>query len=407
MTDTLDPDPKDRSAWLASYLGMSQFVLVLSWTVYAVFLPDLLASVGIDKRWSSWVLLADQVLFACFDIAAGFAADRAFRVFARFAPVVLATTAVSALAFLLLPWISGWGGGPVVLLGFTALWVVTSSALRAPLFGLLARHATKPQAPRLTAIAMLGMGIAMALSPYLGTLLKELDARLPFALSSLSLLLVAGALVVAERRLVPAVVPGAAPSVHRVAVSSLLLAVFLAASAVQIAAFINAAPRYLRDVDPLWLPWLLPVFWIGFSLALYWRKGFGARADTLRVFVIGCFAGAVGFASTTIAGLGPAILGFGIAGLGWGLTLGSAFALAAERGAPNRVATFMGILFAVLAGAAFLRIGFSLTGWPQQTEWAPYLVVAPPLAAVLAAVTILTAMRLRRLRGSNDNDWIP
>jgi hypothetical protein len=246
------------------------------------------------------------------------------------------------------------------------------------------------------------MGVAAAISPYLGTLLKELDARLPFALSSLSLLLVAGALVVAERRLVPAAVPSAAPSAPGIPVSSLLLAVFLAASAVQIAAFINAAPRYLRDVDPLWLPWLLPVFWIGFSLALYWRKGFGARADTLRVFAIGCLAGGVGFASTAIAGLGAAILGFGIAGLGWGLTLGSAFALAAERGAPDRVATFMGILFALLAGAAFFRIGLVLTGWPREAEWAPYLVVAPPLVAALAAVPILTAMRLRRWRGSSD-----
>jgi hypothetical protein len=122
------------------------------------------------------------------------------------------------------------------------------------------------------------------------------------------LLLVAGALVVAERRLVPAVVPSAESSVPRIPVSSLLLAVFPAASAVQVAAFINAAPRYLRDVDPLWLPWLLPVFWIGLGL----------------------------------------------------------------------------------------------TGWPQQAEWAPYLVVAPPLAAALAAVPILTAMRLRRLRGSSD-----
>ncbi|MBK5964735.1 MFS transporter [Thiocystis minor] len=389
MNETGIRQPASALTGLAIYLGFVQFFLLATWTLYAIFLPGLLESVGVEKRWAGWVLLADQVLFACFDIAAGFAADRAFRLYARIGYVVMAVSALSCLAFLLLPWLPGLGAGPGVFLSITALWVVTSSALRSPLFGLLARHAAKPAAPRLAGLALVGLGLAAAVSPYLGTLMTGIDPRLPFAVSSLTLLLVAAALVLAERRVgpIPAVPRETVPPT--VSAWGFLPLLLLAASAFQIAVFLNAGPRFLREIDAAWLPWLLPVFWIGFSLAVFNAGAISQRWGVARVFAIGCLVGGVGLGVSGLPGIEVAIAGYAIAGLGWGAVLASAFGLAADCGRPGRVATYTGILFATLAAAAFLRIGVNLAGWPKQVEFVPILTWAPITGWLLVGLLML------------------
>ncbi|MBK1716399.1 MFS transporter [Thiocystis violacea] len=378
------PATRTSPTGLAIYLGVVQFFLLLTWTVYAIYLPGLLESVGIAKQWAGWVLLADQVLFALFDITAGFMADRAFRLYARIGPLVMAVTAVSCLAFLLLPWLPGLGARPEIFLAITALWVMSSAALRSPLFGLLARHAATPAVPRLAGLALVGLGLAAALSPYLGTLLKGQDPRLPFLIASLALMLVAAGVVLAERRgaLAKPAVEEDAPA-RRLPVLGLMTAVLLAALAIQVAVFIQAGPRYLREVDAAWLPWLLPVFWVAFSLLAFVAGRFNRQWGTTRVFVIGAVVGALGLGLTSLPGLVAAIGGYALAGLGWGAALPSAFGLAAERGRPDRVATLTGVLFAVLAGAAFLRIGLNLSGWPTQPEWTSWILATPPIAWLL------------------------
>ncbi|TCT21991.1 MFS transporter [Thiobaca trueperi] len=398
-----DPRPSaGRLTGLSIYLGVVQFFLLATWVLYVIFLPGLLASVGIEKHWTGWVLLADQVLFACFDIAAGFAADRAFRLYARIGYAVMAVTVLSCLAFLALPWLPQLGAGPELFLAVTALWVVSSSALRAPLFGLLARHAAKPAVPRLAGFALLGMGVAAALSPYLGTLMTGVDPRLPFAVSSLALLLVATGLIAAERHGVP--VAAAAPDVPSspLPVWGFLPAVLLAALAVQIAVFIQAAPRYLLDVDPSQLPWLLPVFWIGFSLAAFTAGRLSARWGAARVFAASCLLGGLGLWLTGLTGLEAALGGYLLAGLGWGTALATAFGLAADCGRPQRIATYTGILFAVLAGAAFLRLGINLAGWPKQADLAPILDWAPMMSWLLGGLLVLLVSLNRGLAGSQN-----
>ncbi|WP_295398797.1 MFS transporter [uncultured Thiocystis sp.] len=389
MNETGIRQPASALSGLAIYLGFVQFFLLATWTLYAIFLPGLLESVGVEKRWAGWVLLADQVLFAGFDIAAGFAADRAFRLYARIGSVVIAVSAFSCLAFLSLPWLPGLGAGPGVFLSITALWVVSSSALRSPLFGLLARHAAKPAVPRLAGLALVGLGLAAAVSPYLGTLMTGLDPRLPFTVSSLTLLLVAAALVVAERRVgpIPAVPRESAPPT--VSAWGFLPLLLLAASAFQIAVFLNAGPRFLRETDSAWLPWLLPVFWIGFSLAVFNAGALSQRWGVARVFAIGCLVGGAGLGVSGLPGIEAAIAGYAIAGLGWGAVLASAFGLAADCGRPGRVATYTGILFATLAAAAFLRISVNLAGWPKQAALVPILTWAPITGWLLVGLLML------------------
>ena len=70
--------------------------------------------------------------------------------------------------------------GAVAFIAVTTLWTITSSALRAPPLMLLGKYAAKPSLPYLSSLAMLGLGIAGAISPYLTVTLRTLDPRIPF-----------------------------------------------------------------------------------------------------------------------------------------------------------------------------------------------------------------------------------
>src|SRR4029450_9730320 len=74
--------------------------------------------------------------------------------------------------------------------------------VRAPPLTLLGKHRAKPQVPFLSALAMLGYGLAGAVSPYLGVVLRDQDGRLPFVVSRVVLWITALALSRVERDLV-------------------------------------------------------------------------------------------------------------------------------------------------------------------------------------------------------------
>ena len=392
---------------LALYLALIQFFLLISWTVYAVYLPALLESVGIERRWTAWVLLADQAIFACFDVLAGFIAARAFRLYARIGPVVIAVTAVSCIAFLALPWLPMIGTNAVFFLGIVALWAIGSAALRSPVFALLARHASAPSMPGLAALALLGMGLAAAVSPYLGLLLKGQDPRLPFLLASLALWLTATGLVVAERR-ATGVPPESPPSVdeRRLPLVGWFTALLLAAVAVQIIVFLYSGPRYSRELGADWLPWLLPLFWVAFSLVSFPARRLVKRWGTGGCFLSGSLLGVAGLLVAMLPGLTAALTGFTLAGLGWGLALPSAFGFAAASGHTDRVALHLGLLFAALAVATLLRIGITLSGWSAQAAGMPSIVWMAALSWLLAALLIawLLGFGRRNIRSVRSGD---
>lgn len=375
--------------WLALYLGVIQFLLLIGWTVYAAYLPELLEGVGIARHWTAWVLIADQVLFACFDVIAGFLAARAFRFYARIGPVVIAVTALSCAAFMALPFVRGFGAGPWLFLSLLAVWAIGSAALRAPVFALLARHAGASAMPGSAALALFGMGLASALSPYLGLVLKSLDPRLPFSLASLALMLTATGLILVERRADHTQGPAPAPDrTHSLPSSIWLLALFLAAFAVQIIVFLYAAPRYALDLGADRLPWLLPLFWVAFSLVAFPVRPLVKRLGPVRLFGLGVLLGLMGTSITLLPGPHPAMMGFALAGIGWGMALPSAFGFAAASGLPHRAAVYTGYLFAMLALAAFLRIGIKVSGWTAEALSPPTFGWLPMLAWLLAALAV-------------------
>src|SRR3989440_7391821 len=149
------------------YLAFLQLVFTLGWTTYVIYLPKLAAEVGIAPATVILILMLDQAIFTITDTAMGIAADKIAPFVGKLGVFVGALTALSCAAFVALPFVAGTGpGAQAWFIGLIVIWSITSSALRAPPLTLLGKHRAKPSVPFLSALAMLGYGVAGAGAPY-------------------------------------------------------------------------------------------------------------------------------------------------------------------------------------------------------------------------------------------------
>jgi len=388
---------------LALYLGGVQFLFALCWTVYVVYLPGLLDAAGLPKRWVLWVLLLDQVVFALSDLAIGLAADRVRSALRSIGPMLVAMTVLSCAAFALLPFGASAGAvGPVVLFALIGIWTVTSSALRAPPWLLFARFAAQPQLPWLAAINLCGLAVASALSPYLALYLRAQDPRLPFVLASVALALTAIGLIKAERiGEASAAQPqeSGRSQLPREPASNAVLAIAFASAVLlglgfQAHVFFNAGALYLKFASAGELERLLPLFWVGFSFAM-----FPGAALTTRFGLWPVLAGAAGlaaFASACAAmaeSLPSVIAAQVIAGGGWGCVLMALCTAALRLGFSRRQGLALGVVWSALSVAALARFGLGVAGLPQAPGFAQLAMWAPPVFWTLGTVAVLVLMR--------------
>jgi hypothetical protein len=382
------------------YLAVLQFFFALSWVVYVIYLPQLAESAGLPRRVVPWLLMADQLIFIVCDAAVGIASDRAAAILGRIGRWVAVATVLSMLAFVALPFVVSLAApvaGPWALCGLTVLWAVTSSALRAPPLTLLGRYVAKPSRPFFIALMLLGSGTASALAPYLGLTLKQVDPRIPFVLSSLVLAAMAWGMVAAERALAASrtAAPAAAVTTRPVAapIPVFLLAAMLAAAAFQIHANIASGPLYLRHAAPADLPWLMPVFWVGFNLALLPASLLTKRLGGLLVMAAGVLLAAAGTAAAwQAATLGALMAAQSLAGAGWAMALMSAFSAAVAYGNVGREGAMGGAMNALLAAAALGRFGV-VVGLAPAPATAIGWAWLPAVGFVLAAMLLLALWR--------------
>ena len=387
------------------YLAILQLFFTLSWTVYAIYLPRLASQAGIPRSAVILILMLDQAIFTLADFASGVAADKVSKTLGRIGYWVAGITLVSCAAFLALPYIAS--AGTAAFLALTITWAVTSSALRAPPLMLLGKYCAKPSHPYLSALAMLGYGIAGALAPYLGVTLRDIDPRWPFLLASVSVAVTACGLIAVERVLArqPAAwkpAPAAAPrAVGTLSAPALLfaLAMVMLALGYQLHFAINSGPLFLRFAKPADLEWLIPVFWIGFNLAMFPATLITKRWGGYAVMGAAALLGALAILGAAIAqGLGMMIAAQFVAGAAWGCILMSAFTVAfalGENGAEGRMS---GLLFSALALATFARMAGVASGLQADPGFAPLLQWLPILCWALAGATLLAlAFGQRRL----------
>jgi MFS family permease len=402
--ETPASDPKVRKAGI--FIALLQFVFAIGWTIYVIYLPQLAAKVGLSGSAVVVILLIDQAVFTLTDALMGIAADRMTAIAGRLSRCVIWFTMLSCAAFLAMPFIVNLG--PDAKYGFLALiavWVVSSSALRAPPLALLGKFAARPAIPYLAAASMLGLGIAGAISPYLGIALRDIDPRLPFAISSLALLVTALAISLIERwfrqgrltQSMPFRLP--MPKSLKTLVLAFIAGMFALALGYQLHVAINSAPLFLRFAKQPDLEWLLPVYWIGFNVAML-PAGFITQrlGGILVIGVAGLLGAGAVFAIETAASLNAMITMQFIAGAAWGCILVSAIAAATALG--NRTGqegAILGLLFSALALATFSRIAANAGGLTRNAEYGAMLQWAPIVCWVLAG-TALIAIALSRLR---------
>jgi MFS family permease len=385
-----------RSA--AIYIGVVQFFFATTWTVYVIYLPQLAAKAGVAAQWIGWILVADQAVFAATDVATGFWVDRVRAGLARFGGWIVGITALSCAAFLVLPFA---GGSPGVLLAAIFVWAVTSAALRSPPWVLLSRYAAKPSVPWLSTLVLTGSALASALAPYLGLALRDADPRLPFILSTLTLLATVAGLVWVERSLAgadPRPAGEAEPPFElESAEGRRLVAAFFASLVVMAIGFqvhfaLNSAPQYLRFADKGDLQYLMPVFWIGFNVLMFPASRLVKRAGAFALMAGGAALGALATLCTAYApSLAVLATAQFVAGGCWGAMLVGVFTAAVAFGRTQRQGAMMGTMFAVLSFAAFVRIGAVASGVAVQQamkELMPWL----PLVFWLLAAAMLAGM---------------
>lgn len=379
-----------RFGW---YLALLQLLFTLCWTVYAIYLPGLAASAGLPPRAVIVLLMLDQAVFTVCDFATGVAADKVTRVLGRLGPWVVAATAISCAAFLALPFVAV--AGAPFLLAITAVWTITSSALRAPPLMLLGKYAAKPSIPYLSALAMLGYGIAGALAPYLAIALREVDPRLPFALASIILVLTSLGMVSAEQRLVQTQAAETSARARSfgnftTAAAIFALAVIVLALGYQVHFALESAPLFLRFASAKELPWLMPVFWIGFNISMFpagiVTRRLGGYAVMGAAGLLGALAIAGAYVASNLESLAAAQF---IAGAAWGAILMSAFTVAFAIGENGGEGRMSGLLFSALALATFARMAMVAVGINAEPGLRAILQWLPILCWTTAGVAVL------------------
>ena len=387
------------------YLAVLQLVFTLGWTTYVIYLPKLAADVGIAPAAVILILMLDQAIFTVTDTAMGIAADKIAAFAGRLGVFVGVVTAISCAAFVALPFVAGTGpGAQAWFIGLILIWVVTSSALRAPPLTLLGKHRARPQIPFLSALAMLGYGLAGAVSPYLGVWLRNHDPRLPFAISGVVLLLTALGLSRVERGLVqkpaPAKPAGPAKPLGAVAVFFIASMVILSLG-YQLHFAINSAPFFLRFAAPDQLPWLMPVFWIGFNIAMFPASAIVKHRGGLIVMGAAGLLGALAVLVAEVAGsLNVLIAAQFLAGAAWGCMLMSAVSAALAIGESGAEGKVTGLVFSALALATFARMAVVAGGLQKLPDYAPLLHWAPVAcwSVAGAGLLVIAASRMQARR---------
>ncbi|WP_291858406.1 MFS transporter [Bradyrhizobium sp.] len=387
------------------YFAVLQLVFTLGWTIYVVYLPKLAAQVGIAPSAVILILMLDQAIFTITDTAMGIAADKIAPFVGRLGVLVGITTAISCAAFIALPYVAGTGpGAQVWFIVLIVIWVVTSSALRAPPLTLLGKYAAKPAIPYLSALAMLGYGLAGAVSPYLGVVLRNHDARIPFVISGVVLLMTALALSRVERGLAQASAVSAKPADATKPLGGIPMffigSMVLLSLGYQLHFSINSTPFFLRFAKPDDLQWLMPVFWIGFNIAMFPASVIVKHRGGLLVMGAAGLLGALAVVGAEFAGnLNMLIVAQFIAGAAWGCMLMSAVAAALAIGDSGAEGKVVGLVFSALALATFARMAAVAGGLQKLPEYAPLLHWAPVACWAVAGAGLLAIAALRAQQG--------
>ncbi len=346
--------PRAVSATIATVQGL----LVLVWTLYALFLPQMAQAAGIGRGWVVWLLLADQVIFLLGDWAAGVYADRMARALRSVGAWVAGAALLSGLLLVVMPDIAQLHS-PAVFVFVLLLWAASSSALRAPVFALLGRVGGVSRKSGVINGALIGVSLASAIGPLLTEVLRDVNPRVPLLAASLALVLAT----------LPVLRIGAPASAARAGVSrqaltaviGLALVAGLAALGVQL--FTVVAPQQFHALHPMAKLLWSPLYWSGFAVGLLAGAMSGRSGAALRWAMAAIALGAAAMAmAKAAASVGLLAVSLTLAGGCWAVLYAWGLRTVLEWGRDCALGTPLGIYLSVLAGAAAARLLLTALG---------------------------------------------
>ena len=134
----------------------------------------------------------------------------------------------------------------------------------------------------------------------------------------------------------------------------------------------------------------MPVFWIGFNVAMFPATLLVKRWGGFGVMGVFGVIGALAILAAEYAtALNLLVVAQFAAGAAWGCILMSAFTAAFSTGENGNEGKMVGLLFSALAFATFLRIAFIAAGLHRNPEWTGMLQWAPVVCWVVAGAALL------------------
>jgi len=179
-----------------------------------------------------------------------------------------------------------------------------------------------------------------------------------------------------------------------------IVAMLVLALGYQLHFAMNSAPFYLRFAGPDQLQWLMPVFWIGFNIAMFPASVMVKHRGGVVVMGAAALFGAVAVLVAELAGdLSTLVIAQFVAGAAWGCMLMSAVSAALAIGETGAEGKVTGLLFSALALATFARMAAVAGGLQKLPEYAPLLHWAPVACWSVAGCGLLVIAALRMHRG--------
>jgi MFS family permease len=162
---------------------------------------------------------------------------------------------------------------------------------------------------------------------------------------------------------------------------------------------INSTPFFLRFAKPEELQWLMPVFWIGFNVAMFPASVVVKHRGGLIVMGAAGLLGALAVLGAETAGnLNMLIAAQFMAGAAWGCMLMAAVSAALAIGETGAEGKVVGLVFSALALATFARMAAVAGGLQKLPEYAPLLHWAPVAcwSVAGAGLLVIAASRMQR-----------
>lgn len=177
------------STWRVLGVAGVQAAITLGWVLYALYLPQLLESLGLAAEWAATLLLIEHGLEMVIEPVVGRMSDRAQRNLGTRYPWIVAGALGAATCFIGFPLVVLWGGfAPWLLIVVALAWAAAMAVFRSPVMSLLATAAPPLQLPIAASALTLAQQLIGALRFTAFGLILSLGPGFAFTLGSVVLL---------------------------------------------------------------------------------------------------------------------------------------------------------------------------------------------------------------------------